>query len=211
MWVARALEARYATPDLGNKADAVDEVVFIALTRQTHEANAGRSWAAVAAAGGPEALVRMKERTLVRLLAPGGLARQKAQWIRGALLRIKETFGELSLRGTAGWADQRVESFLCTLPGVSIKSAKCVMMYSLGRKVLPVDVHVRRVAERLGLVSPGLSEREIHSVLEALIPSGMRRAFHVNTVCHGRTLCKPARPQCDVCPLARHCAFHRQT
>ena len=209
--VVRILERRFATPDLGNKPDPVEELVFIALTRQTHEANANRSWTAVAAAGGPEALVGMTEPSLVRLIRDSGLARQKAHWIRGALRGIKATFGELSLRATADWTDREIEAFLCTLPGVGLKSAKCVMMFSLGRAVLPVDVHVRRVSERIGLVPIGLSEPRIHAAVEALVRPDLRFSFHVNAVCLGRTVCRPARPRCRECPLARRCEHRRLT
>ena len=61
-----------------------------------------------------------------------------------------ERFGELSLAETASWTDEEVEHFLTSLPGIAIKSARCVMMYSLGRQVLPVDTHLRRLAERWG-------------------------------------------------------------
>ena len=50
-------------------------------------------------------------------------------------------------------SDEDAEAYLVSLPGVGIKTAKCVLMYSLRRAVLPVDTHVARVSRRLGLLA----------------------------------------------------------
>lgn len=201
------LTARHRTADLGNKQDALQELVYISLTRQTHPQNALRSWHAIARAGGLSAISRRSQGDVERLIRPSGLSRQKAKWILGALRQIRADFGALSLRAAQSWPDARLERYLRSLPGIGIKTAKCVMMYSLGRRVLPVDVHVRRVATRLGLVPPGLSEVRIHQELENVVAPRLRYAFHVNAVWHGRKICSALRPRCDDCCLAPGCAF----
>ncbi len=155
--------------------------------------------------GGPAALLEAPEHELAVLLADAGFSRQKARWIKRSLELVVERFGALSLSETSSWSDAEVEAFLTTLPGIAVKSAKCVMMYSLGREVLPVDTHLRRLAERLGWVPPGLSERRIHRALEALVPSGLRFALHVNAIWHGRSICRAIRPRCDACVLREGC------
>jgi endonuclease III len=95
------------------------------------------------------------------------LARQKVAWIKGQLERIRERFGRFSLKGRKKLPNDEVERFLCSLPGVQIKAVRCVMMYTLGRDVLPADTHVLRVSERLVLLKPGLSSRAAHKALDA--------------------------------------------
>ncbi len=207
--VQKLLSKAYRTPDLGNRDDPVEELVFISLSRQTHEANTARSWRAVQASGGIEGVYRMPLRKLERLLKPAGLSRQKAFWIKAALLVIHGRFGALSLEQARGWSDDSLERFLCSLPGISIKSAKCIMMYSMARKVLPVDTHVRRVATRLGLVMHGLSEQRVHRELESMVEADERYAFHVNAICHGRRTCTVRAPQCDTCELLKWCDYGR--
>lgn len=202
----QALRATYRTASLGNLPDPVEELVYISLTRQTHHWNAGRSWELVLEAGGPAGLRCMRRDRLVRLLHPAGFARQKAAWIKGALKRIEERFGELTLEPASAWPGEDLESFLTSLPGISIKSAKCVMMYSMGRQVLPVDTHLRRLATRLGWVPEGLSEKRIHAALEAIVAPEDRYDLHVNAVWHGRKVCTARHPRCRECPLQSCCA-----
>ena len=203
--IVDALHAKYSEADLGNLADPVEELVYISLTRQTHRQNASRSWRAIEEAGGASALLDLSEEQLVDLLRPAGFSRQKAQWIKRSLEIIQERMGSLSLAATATWSDEEAEQFLRSLPGISIKSAKCIMLYSMGRRVLPVDTHVRRVATRFGLVPEGLSERAIHDQLEELVDPDDRYPFHVNSIWHGRGTCTALRPRCEECVLRRLC------
>ena len=205
--VVRALEEVHGTKDLGNKADPVEELVFIPLTRQTHRQNSLRSWAVIEAIGGPQALLGMPEEALAALLQDGGFARQKAHWITRSLALIVERFGRLSIEAMRSWSDAEVEAFLCTLPGIKVKSARCVMMYSLGRQVLPVDTHLRRLVERLGWVPAGLSEQRIHAALDRLVAPELRHSLHVNAIWHGRAVCRALRPRCSECAVQRSCVY----
>jgi endonuclease III len=181
--VAQRLESTYATPDLGNKAEPLDELIYIALTRQTHEKNAQRTWNSLITAYPTwEMLLDAPEEEVAKVIADGGFSKQKARWIKRSLHLIQERGGSLSLHFLGDLSDTEAERFLCSLPGIDIKSAKCVLMYSLGRQVLPVDTHVRRVSERVGLVEPGLSSMRVHERLEAVVPPRWRYTYHVNAV-----------------------------
>lgn len=205
--VVEQLETAYGSADLGNLEDPVEELVYISLTRQTHQWNALRSWEAVREVGGARAALAMSEEELAALIRDAGLSRQKARWVQGSLRRIVDRFGELSLSQAQGWPDVEVETFLVSLPGISLKSAKCIMLYSMGRQVLPVDTHVHRISERLQIVPAGLSERRIHDQLEAVVRPGDRHSFHVNTIWHGREVCTALRPACDACIIRPWCPY----
>ena len=60
-------------------------------------------------------------------------------------------FGELSLKKLEEFNNDDALKFLESLPGISVKNARCILMYSLDRKVFPVDTHVWRICRRLGL------------------------------------------------------------
>lgn len=147
----------------------------------------------------------MDEEDLAQLLQPSGFSRQKARWIKQSLRLIRDEMGELSLARAQEWSSEELERFLCSLPGISIKSAKCIMLYSLKREVLPVDTHVRRVATRVGIVPEGLSERRIHTALEDVVPAQHRHRLHVNCIWHGRRVCKALRPRCSECVVRELC------
>lgn len=206
--VAQRLAREHGSPDLGNKPDPLDELIYIALTRQTHAKNAGRTWSALTTKYRSwENVLAAPETELASTIADGGFSRQKARWIQQSLRLIKERFGTLSLRSLEGVDDLEAERFLCSLPGINIKSAKCILMYSLGRQVLPVDTHVRRLSERLGLVEAGLSSRRLHEELELAVPPRWRYDFHVNAVVHGRKVCTALAPKCQGCVLRDMCDY----
>lgn len=203
----QVLHEEYGEADLGNRQDPIEEFVYISLSRQTHAKNALRSWRALDEIGGVEHIPQIEEATLADLLRPSGFSNQKAKWIKESLQLIQQRFGSLSLAAAQDWDDEALEAFLRSLPGVSIKTAKCIMLYSMNRRVLPVDTHLRRLATRFGLVSRGLSEKRIHDELESLVPEKDRYSLHVNAIWHGRAVCTALQPKCSRCSLRSLCQY----
>ena len=71
------------------------------------------------------------------------------------------------------------KAWLTELPGVGPKTAACVLLFSLGRPALPVDTHVHRVAQRLGLIGSKIAAVPAHDMLEAQLPPDRYYDFHV--------------------------------
>ena len=215
--VARILAVLYRSPDLGNKPDPTDELVYIILARKTRESAYQRTF---------ELLKRHFPRwddlldaprgEVERLVHSGGLSGKKTTSLYGALGKLRETFGSCSLEPARDWADADLERFLCSLPEVQRKSAYCIMMYSFGRKSFPADTHVGRVLTRLGpyrelgLSLEGLDHKKLQVVLSDLIPPPLRYSLHVNLVQHGRAVCRSPKPLCDRCDLRNFCAYYRR-
>ncbi|HEY0141206.1 MAG TPA: hypothetical protein VGF48_09935 [Thermoanaerobaculia bacterium] len=207
--VCTALRETYGEPRLGNPSDPVDDLVFITVSNKTAPTTAAAvfealrrrfpRWDDLAAA-------RMYE--VRRIMKPAGLATVKARQLRAALRQIRKDFGSCDLSPLRKLPADDVERYLTTLPGVSQKVAKCVMIYTLDFAVLPVDVHVHRVASRLGWTARKRADQS-HEELEALVPSALRYGFHVAAIAHGRQVCRPL-PECQVCPVARDCDYYRR-
>ena len=143
-----------------------------------------------------------------RILAPGGLARLETRQLMGILGRLRSVYGRPTLAPLRAMSDKDAEAFLMGFRGVGAKVAKCVLMYSLDRQVLPVDVHVHRVAERLGLRvkrRPDTSQ----DLIENAVPPGLRYSFHVNAIAHGREVCMPRTPRCEECCVTRWCSYYK--
>ena len=201
----RSLGKVYDLSRLGNKRNGLDEYLYILLSLRTHEKGfsgaykgfkrAFPSWQDARSAGA---------RQIAKAIGTGGLARQKAQRIKAALKMIDAELGEVSLRKLRRMSQEEAEGFLVRLPGVGLKSARCIMMYSLGLPVLPVDTHVARIAYRLGWV-PKTNSQMLHDLLERIVPPKLRFSFHVYCVQHGRKVCRSQYPQCCVCCLAKSC------
>lgn len=207
--VAEKLHRAYGEPDLGNMADPLDELIYIILSASTSHQNFTATWATLrasfptwgaAAKAGPTAIERAIRR--------GGLGCVKARQIAAILERTRSAAGgEPSLDFLRGLGDDEAERFLCALPGVGVKTARCVLMYSLGRLVFPVDAHVFRVMTRLGEAPPGAhpDRRSTQDYLQSIVPPRQRYSLHVNMVAHGRAICRARRPDCPACPLNRLC------
>ena len=204
--VCECLAKTYPASRLGNKRNPLDEYLFILLSLRTHEGgytrayrsfkHTFRSWLDVdkASVGKIAAAIRV-----------GGLADQKAQRIKRAIGVIKDVLGELSLRKLRSYDPDDAEMFLCMLPGIGVKCARCIMMYSLGMRVLPVDTHVWRISRRLGWLDDGCTAIEAHSALARLVPERKHFRFHVTCVQHGRVCCRGQYPRCSTCCLLRYC------
>jgi endonuclease-3 len=72
---------------------------------------------------------------------------------------------------------------------------------------LPVDTHVHRVSQRLGLIGPKVSADAAHELLEQALQPDEVYGFHVNMILHGRRVCHALRPACERCPLIDLCDY----
>lgn len=208
--VASLLANEYGSPDLGNKPDPVDEIVYIALSRRTREAAYQEAYAAlVARFPSWDAVADAPEQDVADTIRPSGLGARKARSIRETLRAIRERFGACVLP-VESWSDAAVEAYLVGLPEVGHKSAACVMAMSLGRATFAVDAHVGRVMSRiapyasLGLDLAPLEHRKRQRILPALVPAELRRDLHVNMLVHGRRICK-RQPRCRSCLVRALC------
>jgi DNA (cytosine-5)-methyltransferase 1 len=219
--IAHRLHSVYGSPHLGNLADPTDELVFIVLSRKSPERVYSPAFEYLKKLGGWSHVLELGTRRVEEAIRGGGLERKKARAIICGLQAIEDRFGRVDLSLAAGIDDGALFDFLATLPEVGPKSARCVMLYSFGRPVFPVDAHVGRVLARLGCMlklgidlSP-MGHKERQRALKETIPPDLRYGLHVNLVCHGRTVCKALRPSCSECMLASRCRYalarHRKT
>lgn len=201
--------ATYGSPRHHNPEDPLDDLIFLVLSRMTQEVKYRRTyislrkempcWGAVMDASAER---------VENLLRDAGLAPTKSRQIQGILREVKSREGKLDLARLQGLPDEEVETYLTSLPGVARKTARCVMLYALGRATCPVDAHVWRIMRRLGIApNKPWSERESRA-LEDAIPPDIRGSLHVTLVAHGRAICTARSPRCvecaikDLCPTA---------
>lgn len=216
--VSAILDRSHGTPDLGNKTDPVDELVYIILARRTREAAYQSAYQALKARYEIwEDLSRAPLAEIEEIIRPSGLASRKAQSLKFAIGQLIDRFGVCTLQPTTGWSDEEVLSFLCELPEIGPKSAACVMVCSLDRPAFAVDAHVGRVLERIGVFSRvgielvGTDHKVKQRLLWDAVPPALRYVLHVNLLVHGRETCLPARPRCSACPIVDECGRGRVT
>lgn len=146
---------------------------------------------------------------IAKPLKPGGLSPTKSKMVKKICGLIAKRFGKITLAPLRRMSDQECEVFLTALPGVGLKVARCVMMYSLWREVFPVDTHCWRICRRLGWVrktaKDGVCTKRDMNRLQDKIPAGLRFSLHVNFVSLGREICTDRNPNCRACPIANLC------
>ncbi|MBO7608703.1 MAG: endonuclease III [Muribaculaceae bacterium] len=93
---------------------------------------------------------------------------------------------------------------LTRLPGVGRKTANVILGMVFGKAAIPVDTHVFRVANRIGLAS-GNTPIEVERTLTRHIPAELRFKAHHWILLHGRYVCKAQRPDCPNCAITHFC------
>ncbi len=93
-----------------------------------------------------------------------------------------------------------------TLPGVGRKTANVVLSNAFHMPVMPVDTHVHRVSNRIGLVKTSKPE-ETETGLIRVIPEAWVIDFHHYLLLHGRYTCKAKKPECHECVLRDICDY----
>jgi endonuclease III len=208
--VATTLQTRYRDFNHYNLKNPLDELLFIICSTKTGEASYRSTYRSLKETFPTHyQIAEAPAEYIARPIVSGGLSNQKAKAIRDLLDIIVEKFGEPTLKPLHKMSDEDAEAFLLSLPGVGKKVARCVLMYSLGRQVFPVDTHCWRIARRLGWVRP--TQKDKHCAprdmdrLQSKIPPELRYSLHVNMISLGREICTPSVPHCDECPISALC------
>lgn len=135
-----------------------------------------------------------------------GLTNQKSESIRSMLKKLKLKRRKLSLNYLKKLDNEEVYEELLQYNGVGMKTASCVLIFSLGRDVFPVDTHVHRVTNRLGIANAKTPDKTFHQ-LKNEIPAGKKFLFHVLLIRFGRKICRAGKPLCNECVLYELCEF----
>ena len=97
---------------------------------------------------------------------------------------------------------------LVELPGVGRKTANCVLVYAYEKPAIPVDIHVHRISNRLGLVKTKNPE-ETEFELMKITPKRLWLDINETFVKYGQNICKPISPMCTVCKIKNSCKYYK--
>jgi endonuclease-3 len=139
-----------------------------------------------------------------------GLANQKAVNIRNLLKTLYSKYNRISLDYIKDFSDEEIYRELLSYKGIGIKTVSCVLAFALGRDVFPVDTHVHRLSNRLGLVSAATPEKTFEQI-NRIIPDGKKFLLHTLLIRFGRKVCKAKNPLCSDCVLFALCEFSDKT
>ena len=156
----------------------------------------------------PEALAKADVEEIEAAIRVAGLYRNKSRVIKTISSMILEQFDD-SLEFIYSLPLEEARSKLMSLPGVGAKTADVVLLFCAGKPVIPIDTHVKRVSERLGLASSKSSYEEIREALQSLYPPQDYLPVHLLLISLGRRYCKARKPLCKPCPVNTLCPSKR--
>ena len=204
--IVERLSALYGEPVWRPHGDAMTELVLTILSQNTSDTNSGRAFMRLRSRFPSwKELMAADPAQIEAEIEVGGLARMKAPRLRAIVEEVWRRCRSFDLSFLGEMPLAEAKKWLRSLPGVGPKTAACVLMFALGRPALPVDTHVHRVSQRLGLVPAKAGAAEAHDLLEAMLEPQEVYPFHISLIKHGRRLCRAQRPLCPECPLRDRC------
>jgi len=147
----------------------------------------------------PQQLAAARTSTVRRLIKPAGFYNVKTKNIIRVSKQLLSEFG--------GKVPKTMDELL-TLHSVGRKTANCVLVYAFNEPAIPVDTHVHRISNRLGLVNTKKPE-ETEEELTSSVPRKYWLELNDLFVRFGQTTCKPIGPKCGDCLLQDSCRYYR--
>jgi len=166
------------------------------LSLRTQDANTEKaSKSLFAVAETPQEIVKMPIKRLERLIFKSGYYHNKAKSIKHVSKVLLDEFG-----GKV----PRTKEELLSIKGIGPKTANIVLCFAYGVCVIPVDTHVHRIPNRLGLVKTKNPE-ETEVELMKIFPKKYWREINTTFILFGKDICLPISPKCSICPISKYC------
>lgn len=146
----------------------------------------------------PEELSRANLKEIRELIQKIGFYNVKA-------VRIKEV-SKILVEKYNSKVPSNLEDLL-SFPGVGRKTANCVLVYGFRKPAIPVDVHVHRISNRIGIVNTKKPE-ETELVLQKSIDRKDWISVNETLVVFGQNICLPIKPKCHLCRLTKICKYY---
>ena len=148
-----------------------------------------------------EKMAELPLETIEKIIHPCGLSNAKSRNLQQAAARIVEVYN--------GTVPQTMEE-LITLPGIGRKSANVILGNAFKIPGFPVDTHVKRLLNRIGMVKTDSPEAIEKAVCAKIEPELWCNFSHL-LITHGRRICPARTPKCAECPLAAMCKYSIKT
>jgi endonuclease-3 len=199
--ITRLMRAHYGNIDEQPREprDPYRTLIGCVLSHRTRDENSSRAARNLfEEIEGPLDILAMNQDTLKTLIRCSGFFNQKARSIVAISQVLVDDFG--------GMVPDNRET-LMGLPGVGPKTADIVLSYAFGKPAIAVDVHVSRVARRLGLAPDDAGPEGVKEALESLVPPDSYRFVDNAFVRHGKGYCRNSNPRCSGCFLNELCGY----
>jgi len=178
------------------KKDPFKTLIACLLSLRTKDENTAKTSASLfAVADTPQTVMRLPMKKLENLIYSSGYYRNKARTIKHVCrVLLKEYKGKVP----------KTKEELLSIKGIGPKTANIVLCFAYGKHVIPVDTHVHRIPNRLGLIKTKKPE-ETEIELMKITPKKYWREINTVFILFGKNICLPVSPKCTICPLNNIC------
>lgn len=211
-FVFAQLNALFGRPEWTGGGDPVDELIGTILSANTNDVNSSRAFDQLKTAFGEdwEAVRTAPLEAIKAAIRPAGMYNQKAPHIVATLTRLRELEGCYNLDHLATMEVGEALAYLTAFPGVGHKTASIVLLFCFNRGAFPVDTHIQRISQRLGIGGRTDAAEKIKRIWESLMPPETYYPLHLNLIRHGREICQARAPKCEICPLQPVCDYYNR-
>jgi endonuclease-3 len=154
-------------------------------------------------------LKSVPRKMIANIIKPAGLSNQKSDTIKNLINFLVKKNGNASLNYLTQMSDDEIFTELKKLKGIGVKTISCLLLFGLKRNSFPVDTHIHRICNRLGLVNTK-NANETFFEMKELVPKGKEYSLHVGLIRHGRNTCKASKPECYLCGLVDLCDYEEK-
>lgn len=204
--IIQTLEQHFGIPHWPGPGNPLSSLIMTILSQNTNDRNRDQAYRALRAQFPTwEAVMNADVGAIASAIRPAGLANQKSARIQEILRWIDQTYGALNLDFICNQEPATVIETFLKLKGVGIKTISVVLMFACGVDIFPVDTHVHRLCQRIGLVPENATAEKTFALMQPLVPAGKSYSLHMNFLKLGRTICKARAPQCSICPIRLDC------
>jgi endonuclease-3 len=204
--IIELLEQEYGIPRRSRRPDPLESLIVTILSQNTNDINRDKAYQGLRERFPSwQEVLNAPEHEIAQAIRVGGLANIKSKRIKEILASIKREHGEFDLSFLRDLPPEEAERRLLSYKGVGLKTAKIVLLFTLGRNVFPVDTHIHRLSKRLGFVPENATREKTHEIMGNLVPPKKMYSFHLNLITHGRKTCIARKPRCPECVLNPLC------
>ncbi len=201
--VFRVLEKTYGKPKPPLKhTSAFQLLVAVILSAQCTDERVNKVTPKLfTIASTPEKMITLGQKKLKKIIFSCGFYNTKSKNIIGMSKKLLKSF--------KGKMPDTLED-LRKLPGVATKSASVILSQWFKKPAFPVDTHVLRLAQRIGLAK-GKTADKVYLELTKKVPENLWSAGSLQLILHGRSTCLARKPKCDACVLKKLCRYRYKT
>ncbi len=206
-----ALVSEYGDLPWERHADPVDALIGTILSANTNDRNSGKAFDTLKERFGDDwDAVRTAPLDEIKdAIRVAGMYNQKAPNIVATLEKLKADRGEYRLDDLPDMPVAEAQAYLESFPGVGHKTASIVLLFCFNMGAFPVDTHVQRQSQRLGISERTASPAKVKATWESLLPPETYYLLHIHLIRHGREVCQARTPRCEICVLQAHCDYFR--